>query len=206
MGALGSIAGPLTHCCMPPANPDYYQDFPFYNGPCPPCKCEQNNCGNHRCRRHGHCRCEGCGGDHHAGCGRSPCSAAMFSADAPLSVSAGEALPLSAPDSGGDCFESCSGGIRIRRPGLYHVVWTLNLPSYQNFSGRLYLSLNGNEICGSGQTLCCQADNTSASVTGQALVRTGPGGLLSLNSSCDLCIGGGCRMENVAVMTIIRLD
>jgi hypothetical protein len=103
----------------------------------------------------------------------------MFTANAPLNVCAGEAVPLTARRHNPDCFEICGGCIRIRKPGLYHVVWTLNVPSYQNFSGCLYLTLNGNEVDGSGQTVCCQADNTSTSATGQAMVQTGPNGLLA---------------------------
>jgi len=216
MGALNCVAGPLTHCCVPPYNPDYYQDFPFYNGPCPPCKCESSGCGGHRCKKH--CNCGSCNHGNHCGhcnhgnhcgscgCHHTRCFAAMFSADAPLDVAAGEAIPLSAMRLNPDCFELCGGCVRILKSGLYHVVWTLNVPSYQTFSGRLYLTLNGSEIAGSGQTICCQADNTSTSATGQAMVQTGPGGLLCLNTGCDLSIGNGCGVENVVTLTITRVN
>ena len=221
MGALNCIARPMHHCGMPCANPEYYQDFPYYNGPCPPCKCESTGCGGHRCKKHcgcnscgNHCGCENCGscsncgncGDHHCGCHQTRCSAGMFTANAPLNVCAGEAVPLTARRHNPDCFEICGGCIRIKKPGLYHVVWTLNVPSYQNFSGCLYLTLNGNEVDGSGQTVCCQADNTSTSATGQAMVQTGPNGLLCLNTDCGIEIGNGCCVENVLTMTVTRVN
>lgn len=221
MGALNCIARPMHHCGIPCANPEYYQDFPYYNGPCPPCKCESTGCGSHRCKKHcgcnscgNHCGCENCGscsncgncGDHHCGCHQTRCSAGMFTANAPLNVCAGEAVPLTARRHNPDCFEICGGCIRIKKPGLYHVVWTLNVPSYQNFSGCLYLTLNGNEVDGSGQTVCCQADNTSTSATGQAMVQTGPNGLLCLNTDCGIEIGNGCCVENVLTMTVTRVN
>lgn len=213
MGALNCVAGPLTHCCMYPSNPDYYQNFPYYNGPCPPCECQSSGCKGHRCNKKccNHCGSCGncgnhCGCGHHCACSKNNCSAGMFSADAPLSVNAGEIIPLSADHCYGDCFEICNGCIRIRKSGLYHVVWTVNVPSYQNYSGCLYLTLNGNEVGGSCQTICCQADNTSTSATGQAMVQTGPNGLLCLNTDCDLCFANGCSVENVITMSVTRVN
>jgi len=128
----------------------------------------------------------------------------MFTADAPLSVEAGEAIPLEPKLSNPECFDDDGGCVRLRRSGLYHVTWTANIPSYQCVNTRLYLTLNGREIPGSGQTICTQADNTSTSVTGQAMVSTPPGGLLCLVSDGDICMRNGCSVENAFTMIITR--
>ena len=202
MGTLKCIAGPMHHCPPPPFNPDHYKDFPFYGGPCPPCMEDESGCGCNKCCKCKKCRC-GC--HDRCRCSHRRCDAAMFAADAPLSVTAGENIPLE-ERLGSDCFETCAGCIRIKKAGLYRITWTANIPSYQNFCSRLHLSLNGSEIAGSAQTICCQADNTSASTTGQALVRSMPGGLLCLVSGSAFCIGGGCSVDNVFTLSITRID
>ena len=130
----------------------------------------------------------------------------MFAADAPFCVSAGEAIPMDAKLVGGDCFEVCDGCIRIHKAGIYYAVWTLNVPSYRNLCSRLYLTLNGNEVAGSSQTICCQADNTSTSVTGQALISVPTGGVVCLVSESAMCLDGSCNVENVATLSIRRAE
>lgn len=212
MGTLRHVHGPMWHCPPPPPpNPDYYQNFPYYNGPCPPPECNSSGCNKgckHRCKCCDHCHHDHCHHDHchhcHGNCSHTQCNAAMFSANAPLQVSAGNAIPLEPRISNPDCFDDDGGCVRIRRPGLYHVTWTANIPSYQCVNARLYLTLNGREIPGSGQTICTQADNTSTSVTGQAMVSTPPNGLLCLVSDGNICIRDGCSVENVFTMSITK--
>lgn len=208
LNTLRCVHPPMCHCHPPrPPRPEDYPDFPFYSGPCPPCDCDcdTNSCGG--CKKCKKCRCchhcDHCG--HHHDCPHTRCEAAMFSADAPISVEAGGNIPLSPRISNHDCFDTRNGCVRIRRSGLYHVTWTANIPSYQSVSARLRLTLNGSEVPGSGQTICTQADNTSTSVTGQAFVSTPPGGTLCLNTCDDLCIGGGCDVDNVFTLTIMKV-
>ena len=130
----------------------------------------------------------------------------MFTADAPVSVAAGGIIPFRPQIANCECFEICSGCVRIKKSGGYHVVWTLNVPSYQNLCSRIYLTLNGREIPGSAQTVCCQADNTSTSVTGQAMITVPPNAVICLVSESALCLEGGCNVENVATLSIQKME
>ena len=196
MGTLGCIAGPLYHCPPPPANPDYYLNFPYYNGPCPPC--EGDNCRHHHC-----CHC--CRHEGHS-CPSIRGLAAMFTSGAPVNLPAGEAVPLSPCMINPDCFGCENGFIRIAKPGLYLAVWTANIPSYQNFSARLCLHLNGSPLGASGRQICCQADNTSCCACTQVLLQTPPGGLLCLSADSDICLDTGCNMDNVFALSLVKLQ
>lgn len=198
MGTLKCVSGPLHHCPPPPPNPDWYEDFPYYGGPCPPCRCSGCGCKN-KCRKCC-CDCRRPSFD----CPQTRCSAAMFSADAPLSTEAGEGVTLSAKICNGDYFACDDGCVRILRPGVYHLTWTANIPAALPAGTRFALSLNGREIAGSAQTLCAQSASTSASLAGQAIVSSPPDALLCLAASNALSVD--CSADNVFTLSIVKLQ
>jgi len=202
MGALGCVAGPLSHCPAPalcsPADPS----FPFYTGPCPPCSqpCARS-CGcNFPCASP--CAARSARADE---CTAEANAIAMFTLDAPFAASDGGCLDLSAAAAAEGCFAECESGVRILRPGLYHVFWTINVPGHQSLSSRLYLSLNGSELAASGQHICAQADSTSTAAAGQAVFRAGAGDVLSLNAERGFQLNTACSLRNVITLTICKI-
>lgn len=199
-GTLGSIAGPMQHCPPPPADSSYYQNFPFYNGPCPPGP-------NLPC-------CKPC-----RPCGCRPCPpyppemdipttnriAALFTADAPQDVSAGNAVPLTAQLINPEYFAPAQGGIAIRRAGLYMAIFCINLPPLQTISTNFVLRLNGTAIDASRIALTCTSDNNNTCVTGQALVQATPNSLLTLNTESAFAIEVPSTVENVFSLSLVHI-
>ena len=200
-GTLGSIAGPMQHC--PPPSPDnsYYQNFPFYNGPCPP----------------GPARpcCRPC-----CPCGCRPCPpyppdidipttnriAALLTAPAPQDVSAGGAVPLTAQLINPEYFAPAQGGLAIRRAGLYMAIFCINLPPLQTISTRFSLCVNGTAIDASRIALTCTSDNTNTCLTGQALVQAPPNCLLTLNSDSAFAIEVPATIDNVFSLSVVQVQ
>ena len=199
-GTLGSIAGPMQHCPPPPADSSYYQNFPFYNGPCPPGP-------NLPC-------CKPC-----RPCGCRPCLpyppemdipttnriAALLTAGAPQDVSAGSAVQLTAQLINPEYFAPAQGGIAIRRAGLYMAIFCINLPPLQTIGTNFVLRLNGTAIDASRIALTCTSDNNNTCVTGQALVQATPNCLLTLNTESALSIDVPSAVENVFSLSIVRI-
>ena len=78
-GTLSTVAGPLVNCGCGCTNPQYYQNFPFYNGPCGCVSCDENSSSWrrnspwswwNRCNSCNSCNsCNNCGGWNNRSCG-----------------------------------------------------------------------------------------------------------------------------------------
>lgn len=99
-GALNTVSGPLTHCCVNASNNSNYENYPYYTGPCPGCAVNaavtagngNNNCGCNNGCNNGCSNC-GCGngnnGCNNCGCGNgcNGCNNCGCGGDDPVPVS-----------------------------------------------------------------------------------------------------------------------
>ena len=117
-GCLSSVptsSGIAYNCFLPPTNTAYYQNFPFYNGPCgsvagenDSCNCNSNCSCNSNCNCNNNCGC-GCNNDSDSnGCCNTsrtmfcncPCNiccgpaAALVTSNGTVTTTAGAAIPL----------------------------------------------------------------------------------------------------------------
>lgn len=205
-GALNCIAGPLTHCPSCAGSAQYYQNFPFYTGPCGPALC--SGCG---CNANSYRRRWGWGGWY--GCcnaGVSECasrlnsSSANFTAAAPLMVAAGENVCLTPSAGCSDYYYCDEEGIRIRYSGTYMAILTMHVPAMQAVSTRMYLNLNGDTLEDSAQDMATSADGTTGASSASLIFNALPNSLLQLMSSENLSLTG-CESANVFRLTLVKL-
>ena len=214
-GTLNCISGPLTHCGCCSGNSQYFQNYPFYTGPCPAAPC--NSCGcssasNLARRNYLYGGWNSCGGCHSCCATVSEkasglCStSAHFIASAPLMAAGGDGLNLIPTENHGHEYYSCTdGGILIRRPGSYMAIYTLHVPALHALSTRLYLSLNGNPLEESAQDVSTISDATTSSYTTHMIFHAFPNSLLRLVTSEDISINPSCEMPAAAKLTLVRL-
>ena len=121
-GCLSSVptsSGVNYNCFLPPTNTAYYQNFPFYNGPCgtvagesdsDSCNCNNNcnnNCNSCGCNSCNSDNCNSCGCNNNCCCNTSrtmfcncPCNvccgpaAALVTSNGTVTTTAGSAIPL----------------------------------------------------------------------------------------------------------------
>ena len=233
-GTLNTVAGPLINCGCGCTNPQYYQNFPFYNGPCGCVDCKNqssswrrhhpwhwwNSCGNGcGCSNQSswnHCSC-GSGSSQWNHCGWNPwngcahvnvgdCSAAAsFGANASMMVEAGGTIPLTAEICSAD-YEVCNdGSILIHRPGTYMAIYSLHVPALQSLSTQMFLSLNGTPLEGSAQDVSRIADGTTGGSSRHSLFRAWPNSELRLISTQSISVTEPQDCTNVFSLTLIRL-
>ncbi len=199
-GALGSVAGPLGHCPMPIADGSYYQNYPFYNGPCPPGP-------NRPC-----CRpCCGCCGAHpprptDAIPAVTNRCAALFTCGAPGCIDAKAAVPIAAQLINPEYFAAAQDGLVIRRAGLYMAILCINLPPEQNICTTFSLCMNGTPIDAAQIRCVCASESANSSYTGQALIQASPNCLLTLNTERNVSIEAAAPTDNVFSLSVVRID
>lgn len=205
-GALSCIAGPLTHCPACTGSAQYYQNFPFYTGPCGPALCSGCGCNASSYRRRwGWGGCYGC-----CNAGVSECasrlnsSSANFTAAAPLMVAAGENVCLTPSAACPDYYYCDEEGIRIRYSGTYMAILTMHVPALQAVSTRMYLTLNGDTLEDSAQDMAASADGTTSTGSASLIFNALPNSLLQLVSSENLSLTG-CESANVFRLTLVKL-
>lgn len=201
-GALSCVPGPLQ-CGYQPAEPAAYQNYPFYNGPCPP--------GPHRppCHSCGHCPpwwwddCYRPVPEEAGAACRTPL--AEFTASGPIHVEGGCGIPLTPSVLNHDLFSVHDGSIVLHKSGTYLATYTVNLPPQQPVNTQLSLRLDGNEVAGSTHSLIA-LPNAAASVcvSAQAVVQTRPNRILSLHSDNPCSIN--CENPNLITLTLIRIS
>lgn len=181
--------------CGRPPHPHGCGERPHH--PVHPCGCAETccECDANECSASLTCDC----GEHHRpGFG-------VYAACAPLSVSAGDAVPLSLQNACSHTFSTSYGSILIRRPGIYYAAVAADIPACAEVETALSFELNGQTIdcpalnidtCGG-----CGAMNYAAS----GVFRAGAGSLLKLISMNDLNICKACA-QPVFTITLIRLD
>lgn len=219
-GTLNCVAGPLTHCGSCVADSQYYQNFPFYSGPCGSVIC--TGCACNKLRRYGW----GCGGWNHSGwdgngwnsCGCNCCSApvsecasklcstsAHFITDAPLMVGAGSMIPLIPSVVNQNFFCCTDNGILIRRPGTYMVIYSMHVPAMQSVSTRMYLSLNGNILEDSVQDIAACTDGSTGIATAHLIFHALPNSLLRLVSTEDFNISSTGDVPHAVRLSLMQL-
>lgn len=197
---------------------NYWQDYPFYSGPCGPvaddCSCNHGCC-NHSCCDHHWC-------DH--GCHPLPpmplppmpvppdpdpeptCPPnATFIAGSPLNLAAGDNITLSAISTDTEGFIPTTGGIRILNAGTYMVTYTVQIPAGEAVASRFVLTLDGGNIASSALDVNVSAANeTNTSYTMQALIQAGDNSLLNLTTlgALSLTTTGAA---NVVTLSIVQV-
>ena len=178
----GCGVGPQS-CSYCPAPPEYYENFPFYNGPCAPGPRPPRPC--------------------------IPCcppwfppipstpeykpqpspagasEGAFFVSGAPLDVQAGGFIPLEAVNVTSPSIESELGGIRLQDAVLYLVIYTVLVPVSppHPINTVLRLNLNGESLAGSAKSLITSPNNATGFVAGQVMFDTPADSFLTMQSS-----------------------
>lgn len=207
-GALNCVAGPLTHCGCCAADSQYYQNYPFYTGPCGPVLC--SGCGCNKLNRY-RFLC-GCGGsENHCSapvsesasqlCGTS----ALFHCSAPLNVDAGGEIPLDAAVVNRNYFDTVDGGIRIRKPGTYMAIYSMHVPAMQAVSTRTYLNLNGDILEDSIQDISTAVGCTTGTTAVHLIFHALPNSLLHLVSTEELNLSCAGEAPNLFRLTLVKL-
>lgn len=192
MGALRSVAGPFSNCGNWNSNPN----FPYYTGPCGACGCS-------------------CCNDDYPPCPPYPpappssiCTGgnlnASFTATAPVTLTAGEAVSLSRATAPTDAFTVTSEGIRIYCPGVYMATYTINVPEDTAISSVFALALNGTRVPASAVNVITANDATSDSYTMHALIQANSGDLLTLTGLSDVSITASPG-ANVFTLTLTKV-
>lgn len=211
-GALNCVPGPLQ-CAYQPADPSCYQNFPFYNGPCPPGPMPPS------CRPYPPCRhCppwwwedECCdrpvpvepAENANAAFTQHPLS--MFAVSGPIHAENDCSIPLAPSVMNWDLFSLRNGEIVIRKSGTYLATCTVNLPPQQNINTRLSLLLDGKEVPGSAHSLISlPGAATPICLNAQAIVQTAPNRVLSLGTENPLDIS--CENPNLITLSLMRVS
>ena len=220
-GTLNCVAGPLTHCGSCAADSQYYQNFPFYSGPCGPVNC--TGCGCSKLNRYRFSCGWGCGGNWNNGlwngngwnhCCSAPVSecasrlsstSSHFISEAPLVVGAGSAIPLIPSVVNQNCFCCTENGILIRRPGTYMVIYSMHVPAMQSVSTRMYLSLNGNILEDSIQDIATCTDGSTGVASGHLIFHALPNSLLKLVSTEDFNVSSSGDVPHVFRLTLTQM-
>ena len=197
-GALNCVPGPLQ-CGYQPAEPSYYQNYPFYNGPCPP------GPGMPPCRHCPPCWWDDCAVPESDNACCTPHPVSTFAASGPIRVDEGCCVELTPSVINRDLFSVQNGEIVIRKPGAYLATYAVNLPPQHSVNTQLCLQLDGNEVPGSARSLICMSGAAAgACVTAQAIVQSGPNRTLSLRSENPIHLP--CENPNLFTLTLLRIS
>lgn len=151
----------------------------YYTGPC---GCKPGCCSGF-CYKWADCPFGGCGT-----CENPASAAAEFRAVAPQTECAGGALTFTGGSCACDDFETCHGGVRIKRCGRYIAIYTFAAPAGNNAATTLSLAVNGSEIYASRAYIAPAAGYSSRQAHGQAMFDAQAGDVISLNTSSALSI------------------
>ena len=160
---------------------------------CNNCGCCDNCCDG--CSTCG-CNCTGCGCDHHCRC---PVYG-LFSANTPLSVTAGAAIPLSATNISDHDFTVSNGTVTIKRCGTYLATYTVNIPSGAELDTTIVMNVNG-----VAQPSTLLNVSAAGSYTGQTVFKANCGTTVSLVSSAAFSVTDPVG-QNIVALTLTRID
>lgn len=206
-GALNCVAGPLTHCGCCAADSQYYQNYPYYTGPCGPVLC--TGCGCNKLRRNHYlygCGCrEGCSAPVSESASHLSSTSSLFHAGQPLMVEAGGSIPFTASVANYNYFDAVEGGILIRKPGTYMALYSMHVPAMQAVSTRTFLTLNGNVLEDSIQDISTAVGCTTGTTSVHLIFHALPNSLLQLVSTEELNMSGSGETPNLFRLTLIQL-
>lgn len=185
-----------------------YRNYPFYTGNCP------NACGYYGCGccagvtgpngalggcLNENCGCGGCTGC--SGCNQN-CNRpvyGLFSANAPVTVAAGAAIPLVTTSISSDDFSVTNGVVTFSRCGVYLATYTVHVPTGSEVDTNIVMNVNG-----VAQTNTLLNVSAAGSYTGQTVFTANVGSVLSLVSSAALSITEPAG-QNVVTLTLTRI-
>lgn len=198
----------------------YYQNYPFYNGPCgsTPSATAASGSGSCGCKP---CWCNPCcngqgsepemesSGTSGCGCWNpckpcNPCcgpAALVATSSGAVTPAANTAVPLVQSTSINDNITVDGNAITIRCPGVYLVTLNSNIPS-TGYNGNVSLALNGTVL---GTTTQNFAASTAANDTTQAIVRVAENSTLTVLPSAagsQLTPTVGTNLFTVSVVRI----
>lgn len=168
-------------------------------GECGRCNgCNTCSCGS--CNECDDCNGCGCGCDDcNCGCGTHNPVYGLFSANVPLTVTAGAAVPLVPTAVSTNDFTVAGGAITVNRCGVYLATYTANIPIGAEVDTTLVLNVNG-----AAQPSTLQTVSTPGSYTGQTVFTANAGSTVSLISSAALSLTEPIG-QNVVNLTLTRI-
>ena len=134
------------------------------------------SCGCHRCSddasaQSSDCPC-GCSG------GTSDPTYGVFSANGPINLTAGEAIPWTVRDATINDFTVSGGAIQINNAGYYHALLNANIPANTEVSTILHLELNGQAIDASRMAVTTSNQASAHNFTGSTVIYAPAGATL----------------------------
>ena len=172
-----------------------WDNFPYYNGPCPDADgtydCDENGDSDEMCR----CCCR-----RRRRCGRF----GLFSAMLPMAVSANGILPLACNNCLGSIsdFPASCGMITVDEKGTYLATYTLRVPEGQTVDSTF--TLNVNDACQTSATVEAGGEGP-VSFTGQAIFDVSDRSTVAVRSSEPINITGAFA-QPLATLTLVRLE
>ena len=170
------------------------------------CSCD----GCNHCDECNQCECSGCdtfrgyGGRRHSHGTDNWAAHAVFTADAPICLSAGDAVDFEVCSTDAHCFTTSYGNILIRRPGLYCAAVTVNIPKNVETDTVMQLELDGQCIAASETAVSTICDGSTSNFAGHAIFRAGSGSLLKLVSRRALSIDCSAA-QPVFTLTLFKI-
>ena len=223
-GCLSSVpasSGIPYNCFLPPTNMSYYQNFPFYNGPCGSvpgsaatsgsgssgcgCKPWANPC---CCNSGAEQEVESSGSS--CGCWNpckpcNPCcgpAALVATSSGAVTPTLNGTVPLTQNISTSNAITVEGDTITFKCPGIYLVTLNSNIPGTSTYVGNVSLALNGQTLGTTTQTF---ATSTATNSTAQAIVRASENSTLTITTSAaGTAINPGAG-TNLFTVTVVRI-
>lgn len=164
---------------------------------CENCGCD-NNCGGCCCDGGGCSECGHCHEHCHDHCRRPVYG--LFSANIPLAVTSGAAIPLTANTTSCNDFTVSNGSVTINRCGTYLATYTINIPAGAEIDTSIVMNVNG-----IAQSSTLMNITAVGSYTGQTVFKANAGTTVSLVSNAAFSIADPIG-QNVVSLTLTRID
>ena len=224
-GCLSSVptsSGVPYNCFLPPTNMSYYQNYPFYNGPCGSVPGSSGAGGNGGCGCKPWCNpccCNGSNsepemessGSSSSSCGCwnpckpcNPCcgpAALVATSSGAVTPAANTAVPLVQSTSINNNITVDGNAITIKCPGVYLVTLNSNIPS-AGYNGNVSLVLNGQTLSTTTQNF---ATSTAANNTTQAIVRVAENSTITVVPSAANAAITPTPGTNLFTVSVVRI-
>ena len=124
----------------------------------------------------------------------------LFSANVPVTVTAGAAIPLTSTNTSCNDFTVSNGTVTINRCGVYLATYTANIPAGTEIDTTIVMNVNG-----VAQPSTLLDISAPGSYTGQTVFKANAGTTISLVSSAAFSIADPIG-QNIVALTLTRID
>ncbi len=122
-----------------------------------------------------------------------------------LDLSAGGHIPFSGTTVIGEGFQLDAGVLRVELPGVYHLSYTINIPSNADVATTFVVQAGGQDVAGTQQSITHVAGMTSATVSGSAIFEATEQVDIALVSLQALTMTPDVAGDTLATLTIEAL-